>query len=191
VRRFLLFLPLMACAAAAADDRTNGLIQFSGALERLAATVGPAVVQVQVSAWCASASANGEDTASLKSCRVVGSGVIVDASGYIVTNEHVVRNARRVRVMLTPKRDHPEDGVAAPGKRQELDAVILDANREPAGKRRVLDAVVVGANRETDIALLKIEASGLRPSQYSRDGRAPARDRLCWLSAAPKGSTIP
>ena len=36
MRRFLIFLFLVACASAAADDRTNGLTQFSGALERLA-----------------------------------------------------------------------------------------------------------------------------------------------------------
>ena len=28
--------------------------------------------------------------------------VIVDPSGYIITNEHVVRNAHKIRVMLTP-----------------------------------------------------------------------------------------
>ena len=48
MRRFLIFLFLVAGAPAAADDRTNGLTQFSGALERLAGTVGPAVVQVDV-----------------------------------------------------------------------------------------------------------------------------------------------
>jgi S1-C subfamily serine protease len=46
---------------------------------------------------------------------VIGSGVIVDASGYIITNEHVVQNACRIRVMLTPKPDHSEDGLAPPG----------------------------------------------------------------------------
>src|SRR5581483_6071358 len=172
MRRFWIYLFLAAFARAAGDDRTNGLAQFSGALERLAATVAPAVVQVQVSAWCASATPNGEEGASLKSCRVVGSGVIVDASGYIVTNEHVVRNARRIRVMLTPKPDQSEDGPTPPGKRQELDPVIVGANREPVGKRKVLDAVIVGANRETDIALLKIDASGLPtiPIQQRRQG---------------------
>jgi len=36
----------------AADQKTSALSQLSGALEQLAATVAPAVVQVQVSAWC-------------------------------------------------------------------------------------------------------------------------------------------
>ena len=187
MRRFLIFLFLVACASAAGDDRTDGLAQFSGALERLAATVAPAVVQVQVSAWCASAPANGEDVASLKSCRVVGSGVIVDASGYIVTNEHVVRNARRIRVMLTPKPDHSEDGLALPVKRQELDAVIVGANREPVGKRQVLDAVVVGANRETDVALLKIEASGLPTIPIQPQGRSPRQGQVVLAVGSPEG----
>ena len=80
MRRFLMVLLLVGCASAAKDDSPNGLAPFSGALERLAATVAPAVVQVQVSAWCASAPARFEDAGSLKSCRIVGSGVIVDAS---------------------------------------------------------------------------------------------------------------
>ena len=185
MRRFRISLFLLACASAAADDKTNGLAQFSGALERLAGTVAPAVVQVQVSAWCASAPANSEDGGSLKSCRVVGSGVIVDASGYIITNEHVVRNARRIRVMLTPKPDHSEEGLAPAGKRQELDPVIVGANRAPLGKRQVLDAVVVGANRETDIALLKIEASGLPTMPIER--RGPRQGQIVLAVGSPEG----
>ena len=65
------------CAGAEADktsrEKTSALAEFCGALERSAATV-PVVVQVQVSAWCASAPASGEDATALTSCRVVGSG---------------------------------------------------------------------------------------------------------------------
>ena len=187
MQRFLIVLCLAASAQAAADQKTNALAEFSGSLERLAATVAPAVVQVQVSAWCASDSANRENAAFLTSCRVVGSGVIVDPSGYIITNEHVVRNARRIRVMLTPKSDPSGDGLAPLGKPEVLDAVVVGANREPVGKRPVLDAVVVGANRATDIALLKIEASGLPTIPVHQIGRAPRQGQVVLAVGSPEG----
>ena len=185
MHRLMMILCLTACMRAAGDERTNALAQFSNGLERLAATVAPAVVQVQVTGWCASASANGEDAAILTSCRVVGSGVIVDPSGYIITNEHVVRNARRIRVMLTPKPDHAGDGPV--GKQPALDAVVVGANREPLGRREVLDAVVVGTNRETDIALLKIETSGLPAIRLDQNARGPRQGQVVLAVGSPEG----
>jgi len=185
MQRFLIVLCLTACVRAA-DEKTK-LAEFSGALERLAATVAPAVVQVQVSGWCASRSADSEDAAILRSCRVVGSGVIVDPSGYIITNEHVVRNARSIRVMLTPKSDHSGDALAPAGKQQALDSIILGANREPVGKRQVLDAAVVGANRDTDIALLKIEASGLPAIPLQPAARGPRQGQVVLAVGSPEG----
>ncbi len=61
--------------------------------------------------------------------RSLGSGVIMDAKGYIVTNAHVVDKADRVRVSL------PGD---APGQQY--------------------DAKVVGFDHETDLAVIKIDA---------------------------------
>jgi serine protease Do len=60
--------------------------------------------------------------------RSLGSGVIVDAKGYIVTNRHVVEKADRIRVRL--------DG-------------------DPPGLLR--DAKVIGSDQETDLAVIKIE----------------------------------
>ncbi len=60
-----------------------------------------------------------------------GSGVIVDAKGYIITNNHVVDGADRLRVRF------------ANGGRTEL-----------------FDAVVIGSDTETDIAVLKVDAKG-------------------------------
>lgn len=59
----------------------------------------------------------------------LGSGFIVSADGYILTNAHVVDGADEVMVKLTDKRE--------------------------------FKAKVIGADRRTDVALIKIDASGL------------------------------
>ena len=61
--------------------------------------------------------------------RSLGSGVIVDPKGYIVTNRHVVDKADRIRVKL---QDDP------PGVLHE--------------------AKVIGSDQETDLAVIKIES---------------------------------
>ncbi|ODU10733.1 MAG: serine peptidase [Rubrivivax sp. SCN 71-131] len=61
--------------------------------------------------------------------RGVGSGFILGADGYIMTNAHVVDGADELLVTLTDKRE--------------------------------FKARVIGADRRTDVALVKIEASGL------------------------------
>ena len=63
--------------------------------------------------------------------RGVGSGFILSADGYVMTNAHVIDGADEVFVTLTDKRE--------------------------------FKARVVGADRRSDVALVKIEASGLPP----------------------------
>ena len=67
--------------------------------------------------------------------RSLGSGVIVDPKGYIITNEHVVDRADRVRVQL---------------------------QNDPPGTLR--DAKVIGVDRETDLAVIKIDAKEPLPA---------------------------
>lgn len=59
----------------------------------------------------------------------LGSGFIIDATGYVLTNAHVVADATEITVKLTDK--------------------------------RTFKAKVIGSDARTDVALLKIEASGL------------------------------
>ena len=63
--------------------------------------------------------------------RSLGSGFIMSADGYILTNAHVVDSADEINVRLTDKRE--------------------------------FKAKVIGADKRTDVALIKIEASGLQP----------------------------
>lgn len=70
-----------------------------------------------------------EGGAQQHEARAGGSGVIISEDGYIVTNNHVIEGASKLRVTLA-------DG-------------------------RAFDAKIIGTDPATDVALIKIEASGL------------------------------
>jgi serine protease Do len=89
--------------------------------------------------------------------------------------------------MLTPKSDHPTDGLAPQEKQPAMDPVLLGANRAPIGKREVLDAVVVGANRELDIAVLKVEAAGLPVIPLQQTGKGPRQGQVVLAVGSPEG----
>ena len=75
-------------AAAPVQAQSASLAAFSNELQSLAQRVGPSIVQINVSGY-ALAEASGSATADtrLERQRSTGSGVIVDASGYVVTND--------------------------------------------------------------------------------------------------------
>ena len=76
------------------------LQQLNSALEELVAKVSPAVVQILVTGYGAIEESNKSQTALIARQHAVGSGVIVDPDGYIITNAHVVEGAHRIRVVL-------------------------------------------------------------------------------------------
>ncbi|HWO56011.1 MAG TPA: trypsin-like peptidase domain-containing protein [bacterium] len=119
------------------------LAELSAAMQAIAARVQPAVVQI-VSSGYVPAGEGAESAAELlRLQRSGGSGVIVDPTGYIVTNAHVVANAQRVQVVLT-----------APPGRNAFQSIV-----KPRGP--ILPADVVGLDEETDLAVLKVDTSGL------------------------------
>jgi serine protease Do len=127
---------------AAASANTDLLKQFNSSLEALAQKVAPAVVQVRVTGFGpVSEDEGGTSTALITREESLGSGVIVDSDGYIITNAHVVAGAQDIRVILTlPKEDA---AMGAPAEKKEYEAKL------------------VGVHTETDLALLKIDAKGL------------------------------
>ena len=86
----------------AETNRKDLLAQFNESLQELTARVSPSIVQVQVTGYRALNDKNDTDASTIGRQRSLGSGVIVDPDGYIITNAHVVKGAQRVRVILTP-----------------------------------------------------------------------------------------
>lgn len=144
----------------------RSLVEFNNALEDLAAKVSPAVVQILVTGFAPVHEENRAQTALIVRQQALGSGVIVDPSGYIVTNAHVVEGAQHIRVALP-----------IPG----------DSGRAvPIGKRHILDAKLVGIHKETDLAVLKIEESDL-PTLPLLSQQRPRVGQLVFAIGSPEG----
>ena len=146
------------------------LRELSLSLERLTARVRPAVVQVFTTGLTPiSEESEGTTTSLFAKQRATGSGVILSADGFVLTNAHVIRGGRRIQVRLAP------DDAQLEGRRSVV---------KPAG--RTLEARIVGADRETDLAVLKIDATGL-PFLQLGDSEALRQGQLVMAFGNPLG----
>ncbi len=142
------------------------LVQLNNALEALASKVSPAVVQILVTGYGPLHEESRTQTALIVRQHAVGSGVIVDPDGYIMTNAHVVEGAQRIRVALP-----------LPGE---------SGRPVPVGKRHILEARLVGVHKETDLALLKIEERDLPTLPLLSQQRARV-GQLVFAIGSPEG----
>jgi serine protease Do len=144
------------------------LQQLNSALEELSARISPAVVQIVVTGYGPVESRNRSDTALIARQHAVGSGVIVDSEGYIMTNAHVVEGAQRIHVALpVPATDSPSQFVGA-----------------AAG--RMVEAKLIGVHQESDLALLKIDKGSL-PTLVLGATRPVHQGELVFALGSPEG----
>ena len=107
-------------------------------------------------AWRRWKSGDTNRTAFLAQQRSVGSGVVMDAQGYILTNAHVVQHARTLNVLVPDM-----SGMApTPG---ETDRAEPPATAVPAH--------IVGMDTVTDLAVIKVEGRGLRALKFGDSDR--------------------
>ena len=85
-------------STAIASRAPDALRQFNASLVALTSRVSRAVVQVMVTGYGPAVEEG--DHYNVSHQRRIGSGVIVDPDGYILTNVHVIEGAQRIRVSL-------------------------------------------------------------------------------------------
>ena len=147
---FLVFCLVLSTSAAAQPVPRplpqDALAAWNASIDALTRKVWPSVVQILVSGYGAREdNASGEASLVVGPQQSTGSGFVIDADGYIMTNAHVVEGARRVQVVLRPP---TADGSLATAL---------------TPRPRILNARVVGITTELDLALLKVDGIALPP----------------------------
>ena len=158
-----------ATAGNPAETRIPDLLrQFDDSLQALVTTVSPGVVQITVTGFGPQDGKSKDGVSLIVRQRAIGSGVILDPDGYIMTNAHVVEGAQQIRVLLpSPVPDSPLD-IA------------------PVGKRQTLDAKLVGEDKEIDLALLKVEGHNF-PTLPLGTNRSAHPGQLVIAIGSPEG----
>jgi serine protease Do len=123
-------------------DRISGIKDLSKALEDLSARTGRSVVQIFVRSYVTAESSD-QVSELLSKESSSGSGILLSADGYILTNAHVVRGAHEVKVQLNIRMEQEA--------RQQGDRSL----------NRPIDGRVVGIDRDSDLAVVKIDRTNL------------------------------
>ncbi len=142
--------------------------ELSVSLEGLVNRVRPAVVQIFSTGYVTADETDSSNTAALLSKqRSTGSGIILSDDGFIVTNAHVVQGARRIQVRLSVARSRSRMTTFEP-------------------EVKLLDAKLIGLDREMDVAVIKIDRTGLAHLALG-DSDAVRQGELVMAFGTPRG----
>jgi serine protease Do len=143
-------------------SKLASLRELSSSFEDLAAHVRPAVVQIFSTGYVATDSSENTAASSLLSTqRATGSGVILTADGYIVTNNHVVQGARKIEVRFASTNPTEARGATIP-------------------------ATLVGTDHVTDVAVIKVDRKNL-PFLALGDSNAVRQGQVVMAFGNPLG----
>jgi len=131
--------------------RTDVLHELNDSLEALSAKVSRSVVQVFSTGYSFNEEGNGENAALFSKQRSSGSAVIFTTDGYLITNNHVVQGAERVRVQLSYADD------LGPGKHSIV-----------RRRGKLIPARIVGTDRESDLAVLKVDGGPFPALEFGK-----------------------
>jgi serine protease Do len=171
VSAYLLLLQPACAQTREAARNSDVLHQLNDSIDSLVQRVSPAVVQILVTGYgAAEETERGQTELLVGRRRAIGSGVIVDPEGYIVTNAHVVKGAQNIEV-LVPPRPAPSTSVNAAANTQ--------------GKN--FQARIVGTSSELDLAVIKIDAHALPSLTLRNSIRLARQGEMVFAFGSPEG----
>ncbi len=142
------FLTLCVSPERACGQSADELRRLDESVDALIRKVSPSVVQILVTGYGQlEDSEHGTTGLVIGRQRAIGSGFIVDASGYIITNAHVVNGAQRVQVVLSTG-----------GTDDSADSTLASLL---ASRTTIVPARIIGVTREIDLALIKVDVPNL------------------------------
>ncbi len=151
------------------DRSTDELHKLNQSVDALIKKVAPSVVQILVTGYGPlEAGDRGNTNTVIGRQRAIGSGFVIDSSGYIVTNAHVVNGAQRIQVVL------PAANAEGP-----LEAAL-------STRTNIVPARIIGVAREIDLALIKIDAGKL-PALPLASYRKLGQGEIVFTFGSPEG----
>lgn len=145
------------------------LHQLNSSVRALVKRVTPSVVQILVTGYGPVEGSHSNTNMVIGKQQSIGSGVIIDPSGYILTNAHVVSGAHRVEVKIP----------AATSDESPDDSLV-------GARGRTVEAKVVGSDSDIDLALLKVEVKGL-PALPLSDYNKLRQGEVVFAFGSPEG----
>ena len=151
------------------DRSADELHKLNQSVDALIKKVAPSVVQILVTGYGPLEQGDrGNTNTVIGRQRAIGSGFIIDPSGYIVTNAHVVNGAQRIQVVL------PASNVEG-----TLEAAL-------STRTNIVPARIIGVSREIDLALIKIDAGKL-PALPLASYRKLGQGEIVFTFGSPEG----
>ena len=143
------------------EGTTSNLISlsnYSNTAVYAANKILPSIVGIEVSFTATSNSFFGFGQPVTSTATATGSGIIISEDGYIVTNNHVVSGSSSSSYSYY--------------ELSEATSVKVKLNSNTYGSDAVFDAEIVGKDSQTDLAVLKIDKTGLTAAEFADSSQA-------------------
>jgi serine protease Do len=166
---FLLLTLQVSAQTAPTRGDSDPLHQFNASVRALVRRVTPSVVHVMVTGYEPVDQNSGNASLVLGRKQSLGSGVIIDPDGYVITNAHVVHGAHRLQVNIPAAAadDSPSGSLAN-------------------SRGRTMEARIVGLDTDLDLALLKVEAKNLPAIRFA-DYNNLRQEEVVFAFGSPEG----